>query len=154
MKHGDRKIFSFKYKNYRLRRIIPYFLLAVAPVFHSCEMFDSEYVATIEYDPVDMPGIDMNLVYKYLSEGYYDKVVIVMLPNDSSRYFNADKWHAVTNNVLDVYNIGNGVRRVGSRGEIIVAKKIPEDSRDSIGIRYEDSRLLEYHYITITERGK
>lgn len=151
---GFKKFFSFRQKGYRLRRMIPCFLLTVAPLFHSCEMFESEYVATIKYDPVEMHGIDMALVYKYLSEGYYDKVVIVVLPNEGSRYFNADKWHNVTNNILDVYTAGNGVQRVGSHGEIIVEKKIPENSRDSIGIRYEDAGLLECHYITITERGK
>ena len=154
MKMGFKNFFSFRQKGYRLRRMIPCFLLTVVPVFHSCEMFDSEMIVTIKYDPVEMYGIDMALVYKYLSEGYYDKVVIVMLPNENSRYFNAEKWHKVTNNLLDVYVAGNGFQHVGSQGEIIVEKEIPEGSRDSIGIRYEDARLLECHYIKIIERGK
>ncbi|MCR4917824.1 MAG: hypothetical protein K5912_02655 [Alphaproteobacteria bacterium] len=147
--------FSQKVK-YHLGRVLSFsslpFLLSGG--MQSCETFNPEYVVTIKYDPVEMPGIDMWLVNKYLSEGFYDKVVIVMIPNEDSRYFSTDKWHTVTNNLLDVYVAGNGCQHVGSHGEVIVKKIIPETSRDSIGIRYEDARLLECHYITITEREK
>ena len=151
--HKPRKIFSFKQNDYRLGCLVPAFLLAIIPVFKSCSLFEVHETVTINYDPVETPYIDMGLVYKYLEEDYYDKIVISVIPNEGSKDFRPEKFHAITNNIMDVFLAGRGYEHVESHGEIIV-NKIITDKKDSIGINYEDAFLLEGHSIKIIERGK